>query len=69
MMTRTELEQTIVDYSKYLWGDNSTEFVVGLLSSNATEEQLEALVGHLGLILKGTKASKLPLQIKQTGGK
>lgn len=56
-MTRTELEQTIVEYSRYLWGNNSTEFVVGLLSSVATEQQLEALVSHLRT------------QIKQTGGK
>jgi len=43
----TELEQTIVDCSKFLWGDNSTEYVVGLLSSVLTKEQLKALAGAL----------------------
>jgi len=42
-----ELEQTIVDCSKFLWGDNSTEYVVGLLSSVLTKEQLKALAGAL----------------------
>jgi hypothetical protein len=57
-MTRTELEQTIVEYSRYLWGNNSTEFVVGLLSSIATEQQLEALVGHLRTQIKQTAGGK-----------
>jgi len=44
---RVQLEQAIVDYSKYIWGDNSTEYLVGLLSSISTTKQLEVLVNNL----------------------
>ena len=44
---RVQLEQTIVDCSKYIWGDNSTEYVVGLLSSVITKDQLETLANNL----------------------
>jgi len=44
---RIALEQTIVDCSKFLWGDNSTEYVVGLLSSLITKKQLEVLAEAL----------------------
>ena len=44
---RVQLEQTIVDCSKYVWGDNSTEYVVGLLSSVVTKSQLEVLANNL----------------------
>ena len=44
---RVQLEQTIVDCSKYVWGDNSTEYVVGLLSSVVTIDQLETLANNL----------------------
>lgn len=44
---RVQLEQTIVDCSRYIWGDNSTEYVVGLLSSVVTKSQLEVLANNL----------------------
>lgn len=44
---RVQLEQTIVDCTKYIWGDNSTEYVVGLLSSVVTKSQLEVLANKL----------------------
>ncbi len=44
---RVQLEQTIVDCSRYVWGDNSTEYVVGLLSSVVTKKQLEVLANDL----------------------
>ena len=44
---REQLEQTIVDCSKYIWGDNSTEYIVGLLSSVVTRSQLEVLANKL----------------------
>jgi len=44
---RVQLEQTIIDCSKYIWGDNSTEYVVGLLSSVVTKSQLEVLANNL----------------------
>lgn len=44
---RVQLEQTIVDCSKYIWGNNSTEYVVGLLSSVVTKSQLEVLANNL----------------------
>jgi len=45
--SRVQLEQIIVDCSKYIWGDNSTEYVVGLLSSVVTKNQLEILANNL----------------------
>ena len=44
---RVQLEQTIVDCSRYIWGNNSTEYVVGLLSSVVTKSQLEVLANNL----------------------
>ena len=44
---RVQLEQAIVDCSRYIWGDNSTEYVVGLLSSVVTKSQLEVLANNL----------------------
>ena len=50
--SRVQLEQTIVNCSKYIWGDNSTEYVVGLLSSVVTENQLEILANNLKTKIK-----------------
>ena len=44
---RAALEMTIVNCSKQIWGNNSTEYVVGLLSSIVTKEQLRALANNL----------------------
>ena len=44
---RAALEMTIVNCSKQVWGNNSTEYVVGLLSSIVTKEQLRALANNL----------------------
>ena len=44
---RGQLEQTIVDCTKYIWGDNSTEALVGFLSSVVTKSQLEVLANKL----------------------
>jgi hypothetical protein len=49
---RVQLEQIIVDCSRYIWGDNSTEYVVGLLSSVVTENQLEILANNLKTKIK-----------------
>lgn len=46
-LNRVQLEQMIVDCSRYIWGDNSTEYIVGLLSSVVTENQLEVLANNL----------------------
>ena len=37
----------VIALTKNLWGENSTDFVVGLMVSITTESQLEALVEHL----------------------
>lgn len=37
----------IIHLTKKLWGENSTEFVVGLMVTITTESQLEALLQHL----------------------
>ena len=44
---RAALEMTIVNCSKQVWGNNSTEYVVGLLSSIVTKEHLRALANNL----------------------
>ena len=49
---RVQLEQAIVNCSRYIWGDNSTEYVVGLLSSVVTENQLEILANNLKIKIK-----------------
>ena len=49
---RVQLEQIIVDCSRYIWGDNSTEYVVGLLSSVVTENQLKILANNLKTKIK-----------------
>jgi hypothetical protein len=51
-LNRVQLEQMIVDCSRYIWGDNSTEYVVGLLSSVVTENQLEVLANNLKTQMK-----------------
>ena len=47
LQERAALEMTIVNCSKQIWGDNSTEYVVGLLSSIVTKEHLRALANNL----------------------
>ena len=50
MIKQTELKYTIntlVDLSRYLWGDNSTEFLAGALQSVITEKQMKVLIDDL----------------------
>ena len=50
MIKQTELKYTIntlVDLSRYLWGDNSTEFLAGALQSVITEKQMTVLIDDL----------------------
>jgi hypothetical protein len=50
MIKQTELKytaNTLADLSRYLWGDNSTEFLAGALQSVITEKQMKALIDHL----------------------
>lgn len=37
----------IITVTKKLWGENSTDFLVGLMVTITTESQLEALLNHL----------------------
>ena len=37
----------IITLTKKLWGENSTDFLVGLMVTITTESQLEALLNHL----------------------
>ena len=60
MIQETELKYTVntlVDLSRYLWGDNSTEFLAGALQSVITEKQMQVLI------------DKLEQQVKETGNK
>ena len=50
MIQETELKYTVntlVDLSRYLWGDNSTEFLAGALQSVITEKQMTVLIDNL----------------------
>ncbi len=50
MIKETELKYTVntlVDMSRKLWGDNSTEFLAGALQSVITEKQMKALIDSL----------------------
>ena len=60
MITETELKytaNTLVDLSRKLWGDNSTEFLAGALQSVITEKQMQVLIDDL------------ERQVKETGNK
>ena len=60
MIQETELKYTVntlVDLSRYLWGDNSTEFLAGALQSVITEKQIQVLIDNL------------EQQVKETGNK
>jgi len=48
---------TLADLSRYLWGDNSTEFLAGALQSVITEKQMKVLIDNL------------EQQVKETGNK
>jgi len=57
MIKETELKYTVntlVDLSRYLWGDNSTEFLAGALESVITEKQMQALINGLEKQIKET---------------
>ena len=57
MIKETELKYTVntlVDLSRYLWGDNSTEFLAGALQSVITEKQMKVLIDDLELQVKET---------------
>jgi hypothetical protein len=46
----TELKytaSTLVELSRSLWGDNSTEFLAGALQSVITEKQMKVLIDNL----------------------
>jgi transcription termination factor NusB len=50
MIKETELRYTVntlVELSRKLWGDNSTEFLAGALQSVITEKQMKALIDNL----------------------
>jgi hypothetical protein len=60
MIKETELEYTVntlVDLSRYLWGDNSTEFLAGALQSVISHKQMVVLIDDL------------KRQVKETGNK
>lgn len=50
MIKEIELKYTVntlVELSRNLWGDNSTEFLAGALQSVITEKQMKALIDSL----------------------
>jgi hypothetical protein len=50
MIKETELKYTVntlVELSRNLWGDNSTEFLAGALQSVITEKQIKVLIDDL----------------------
>jgi hypothetical protein len=57
MIQETELKytaNTLADLSRYLWGDNSTEFLAGALQSVITEKQMKVLIDNLEQQVKET---------------
>jgi hypothetical protein len=61
MIKETELKYTVntlVDLSRYLWGDNSTEFLAGALQSVITEKQMQVLIDNLERQVKETGKPK-----------
>ena len=60
MIKETELKYTVntlVDLSRYLWGDNSTEFLAGALESVISHKHMVVLIDDL------------ERQVKETGNK
>ncbi len=61
MIKETELKytaSTLADLSRYLWGDNSTEFLAGALQSVITEKQMKVLIDDLEQQVKETGKPK-----------
>jgi hypothetical protein len=57
MIKETELEYTVntlVDLSRDLWGDNSTEFLAGALQSVISHKQMVVLIDDLKRQVKET---------------
>jgi hypothetical protein len=56
----TELKYTVntlVDLSRYLWGENSTEFLAGALQSVISEKQMVVLIDDLERQVRETAKS------------
>ena len=61
MIKETELKytaNTLVDLSRYLWGDNSTEFLAGALQSVISHRQMVVLIDNLERQVKETGKPK-----------
>jgi hypothetical protein len=61
MIKQTELKYTVntlVDLSRYLWGDNSTEFLAGALQSVISHKQMVVLIDDLERQVKETGKPK-----------
>jgi hypothetical protein len=61
MIKETELKYTVntlVDLSRYLWGDNSTEFLAGALQSVISHRQMVVLIDNLERQVKETGKPK-----------
>ena len=60
MKQETELKYTVntlVDLSRYLWGENSTEFLAGALQSLISEKQMVVLIDDLERQVRETAKS------------
>jgi hypothetical protein len=58
VIKETELKYTVntlVDLSRHLWGDNSTEFLAGALESVISHKQMVVLIGDLERQVKEKK--------------
>jgi len=61
MIKQTELKYTVntlVDLSRYLWGENSTEFLAGALESVISHKQMVVLIDDLERQVKETSKPK-----------
>lgn len=60
MIKETEIKYTVntlVDLSRYLWGDNSTEFLAGALESVISHKQMVVLIDDLERRVRETAKS------------
>lgn len=47
MIKEANTVNKLVDLSRRLWGDNSTEFLAGALQSVITDKQMQVLINHI----------------------
>ena len=47
MTKEADTVNRLIDLSRRLWSDNSTEFLAGALQSVTTDKQMQVLINHI----------------------